>query len=61
MKIINIKVTFEDVFSFAQEVKECTRSLETFKQMKAGTGSVVKRFENGINYQWKVIKVSSKN
>jgi hypothetical protein len=57
MKIINIKVTFEDIFSGAKEVKECTRSEETFKQMIAGIGSIVKRFENGINYQWKVIKV----
>lgn len=57
MKIVNIKVTFEDVFSGAQEVKECTRSESTFEQMKTGIGSIVKRFENGINYQWKVIRV----
>lgn len=57
MKIVHIKVTFEDTFSFAQLEKVCTRSEVTFERMKNSLGTIVEHKENGINYQFKVIKV----
>lgn len=57
MKIVHIKVTFEDTFSFAQLEKICTRSEETFERMKNNLGAIVEHNDNGINYQFKVIKV----
>jgi len=57
MKIVNIKITFEDLFSGATMVKECTRSEETFKKMQKSIGQVVERFENNIHFSFKVIKV----
>lgn len=57
MNIVHIKITFEDTFSFARLEKTCTRSEYTFKKMKKGIGTIVQQKENGINYNWKVIKV----
>jgi hypothetical protein len=57
MKIVHIKVTFEDTFSFARLEKVCTRSEITFEKMKSNLGAIVKQFENGINYEWKLIKI----
>ena len=57
MKIVNIKITFEDTFSGAKLIKECTRCEYTFEKMKKSIGSIVNKFENNINYNWKVIKV----
>ncbi len=54
---MKVKVTFEDTFSFAKMQIIHTTDQNTFEQMKKGIGSIVNRKENGINYQWKVIKV----
>ena len=55
--MIKIRITFEDVFSFAKEVKETEADESTFNKMTVGIGSIVKKLENGISYNWKVIKV----
>ena len=57
MNIVHIKITFEDTFSFARLEKTCTRSEYTFEKMKEGIGTIVQQKENGINYNWKVIKI----
>jgi hypothetical protein len=57
MNLIHIKVTFEDIFSGAIEVRECTRSMDTYNRMMASLGSVVNVFDGTIQWQWKVIKV----
>ena len=57
MKIVNIKITFEDLFSGATMVKTATRSEETFIKMKNSIGQVVERFENNIHFSFKVVKV----
>jgi hypothetical protein len=57
MDLIHIKVTFEDIFSGAIEVRECTRSMDTYNRMMASLGSVVNVFDGTIQWQWKVIKV----
>jgi hypothetical protein len=57
MDLIHIKITFEDIFSGAIEVRECTRSMDTYNRMKASLGSVVNVFDGTIQWQWKVIKV----
>lgn len=57
MKIVHIKVTFEDVFSGAILEKTCTRSEVTFEKMKQSIGAIVPRFDNNIKWEWKVIKV----
>ena len=54
---MRVKITFEDVFSFAKEVKETEADESTFNKMTAGIGSIVKKLDNGISYNWKVIKV----
>ncbi len=56
-KIINIKVTFEDTFSKCLLTKVCTRSEETFRKMQNGIGQTVRQVENGIAFEWRVIKV----
>jgi hypothetical protein len=55
--IIHIRVTFEDEFSGATLVKEVSRSMETFVSMQASIGQIVRRFENGISWAWRVIKI----
>ena len=57
MKIVNIKVTFEDLFSGATMTKEATRSEETFFKMQKSIGQVVHRFESNIHWSLKVVKV----
>jgi len=57
MDLIHIKITFEDIFSGAIEVRECTRSMDTYNRMMASLGSVVNVFDGTIQWQWKVIKV----
>ena len=57
MDIVHVKVTFEDTFSGATTTKVVTRSKETFEKMKKEIGSIVSVFENGIHWDWKVIKV----
>lgn len=57
MKIVNIKITFEDLFSGATMVKNATRSEDTFIKMQKSIGQVVEHFENNIHYSFKVIKV----
>jgi hypothetical protein len=57
MKIVYIKVTFEDLFSGATMVKTATRSEDTFIKMKKSIGQVVERFEDNIHFSLKVVKV----
>ena len=57
MNIVHIRVTFEDSFSGAILEKTCTRSQITFEKMKNSIGSIVRQFENGIAWEWVVIKV----
>lgn len=58
MDVVHVKVVFEDQFSGAKRTTIVTRSKPTFEKMKAGIGSIVRRFENHINWEWKVISVS---
>jgi hypothetical protein len=59
MEIVNIKVTFEDLFSGCTMQKTCTRSKDTFAKMQNSLGQIVKEFnkKDNINYTWKVVKV----
>lgn len=57
MKIVNIKITFEDLFSGATMTKTATRSEDTFIKMQNSIGQVVERFENNIHFSFKVVKV----
>jgi uncharacterized coiled-coil protein SlyX len=57
MNLINIKITFQDQFSFALMTKQVTRSEVTFEKMKASIGTIINRFEDNIHWQWQVISV----
>lgn len=57
MKIVHIKITFEDLFSGATMTKTATRSEETFVKMQNSIGQVVERFENNIHFSFKVVRV----
>lgn len=57
MKTVHIKLTFEDVFSKAIEIKNCTRSEDTFIEMKKSIGSITRIHQNNITFEWKLIKV----
>lgn len=57
MDLVHIKLTFEDVFSGATEVKYCSRSEATFNKMKNQIGNVTVVSSNGITWQWELIKV----
>jgi hypothetical protein len=57
MKIVHIKLTFEDIFSGATEIKTCTRSENTFEEMKKSIGSITRVHSNSITFEWKLIKI----
>ena len=57
MDLVHVKLTFEDTFSGATEVKYCSRSKATFEQMKNQIGNVTVVSSNGIKWQWELIKV----
>ena len=57
MNLVHIKLTFEDVFSGATEVKYCSRSEATFNKMKKQIGNVTTVSSNGITWQWELKKV----
>ena len=57
MNIIHIKLTFEDTFSKATEIKFCSRSEVTFNEMKKEIGNITTISNNGIKWNWKLIKV----
>ena len=46
------KLTFEDNFSFALIEKFIDKEIP-----QNNLGVIVKQFENGINYEWKLIKI----
>ena len=46
------KLTFEDTFSFALIEKFINQEVP-----QNNLGVIVKQFENGINYEWKLIKI----
>ncbi len=62
MKIVNIKITFKDLFSGATMIKNVTRSQDTFEKMQKSIGQVVNHFDRQaqIAYTWEVIKVEQK-
>ncbi len=46
------KLTFEDTFSFCLIEKVINQEIP-----QSNLGVIVKQFENGINYEWKLIKI----
>jgi hypothetical protein len=57
MDLVHVKLTFEDTFSGATEVKYCSRSKVTFEKMKKQIGNVTTVSSNGIKWQWELKKV----
>lgn len=41
MDLIHITITFQDTFSGAKVIRNCTRSMETFEKMRKQVGEVV--------------------
>jgi hypothetical protein len=48
------KLIFEDTFSFCLIEKFINQEIP-----QSNLGAIVKQFENGINYEWKLIKIES--
>lgn len=60
MKTIDIKLTFEDTFSFCKVYKICTKTIKDFENMKKEIGKIVhKETTNGVTYLWKLISVET--
>jgi hypothetical protein len=60
MDFQHVTITFEDVFSFAKEVRHTTRSLATIELMKKDIGNIViDRYDkrNGIHYQLRLVSI----
>jgi hypothetical protein len=57
MDIVHVKLTFEDIFSKATEIKFCSRSESTFNEMKKAIGSITRVHSNNITFEWKLIKI----
>jgi hypothetical protein len=58
MNTIDIKLTFEDTFSFCKVDKLCTKTINDFENIKKEIGKIVhKETSNGVTYLWKLISV----
>jgi hypothetical protein len=57
MKIVYIKVTFEDLFSGATMVKPQHEAKIHLSKNEKSIGQVVERFEDNIHFSLKVVKV----
>jgi Asp-tRNA(Asn)/Glu-tRNA(Gln) amidotransferase C subunit len=59
MDIVHTKITFEDTFSKAKEVKTTSVSKDTFNKMLNDIGKVINYFDkvNQIHWNMKIIKI----
>lgn len=58
----HIKLTFRDTFSHCTTTRQTTVSQSRINNIKSDIGKVVKKqFSNGINFQWRLEKVTDLN
>lgn len=59
MKIIHTKITFEDIFSKAKNIKTTTVSEYTFNKMLNDIGKTIPHFDKDkqIHFNFKIIKI----
>jgi hypothetical protein len=58
MELINIKLTFQDTFSFSKCEKICFKTVDEFNSIKNEIGKIVhKEQNNGCTFLWKLISV----